>query len=418
MASGIRTLAARFSTHFPDVPVPGAPHPDGFPPQCLRRQAAPRLLQRQPRRTIAHPAAVDRGRTGRDRRPDAGARRLRPHRRPPQRGRLLPSRPPADLPRDPRTGREEPALRCRHPGRMVRVSGSGGTGRRRRLSGRAGQHHALGRQHHRLRRDRPRQGDPAPADRSRHRHRQRRLRARGPRQRRDPRQGRKGRVRDLRSALAGPHRLRRHQQGDGRSLRRAADPLPERQRHHWPADRLHRIRRDDRRPAADRSGDPGRAPGDGQDHVRAEHRRARRDQDQETGRGVLDGNVGLAAGAAPDLRQWPRQRHPPAHRPARGRGLEPGQRRDPHDQGNQDLHRRYAGPIARGPAREVAPPQARTRPGPDRHRLPAADGGTRQQREPRDRNLRDLALAQGTCEGTQRPGDRAFAAQSLAGNAC
>ena len=45
--------------------------------------------------------------------------------------------------------------------------------------------------------------------------------------------------------------------------------------------------------------------------------------------------------------------------------------------------------------RQGAPPQARARPRPDRHRLPAADGRARQQREPRHRNLRDLALAQG-----------------------
>ena len=50
---------------------------------------------------------------------------------------------------------------------------------------------------------------------------------------------------------------------------------------------------------------------------------------QQGGGGVLDGNVGLAAGDAPDLLGRPRQRHAPAHRPARGRGLEPRHQRDP-----------------------------------------------------------------------------------------
>ena len=82
------------------------------------------------------------------------------------------------------------------------------------------------------------------------------------------------------------------QQGDGGSLRRAADALRERWRHHRPADRLHRIRRDDRRPAADRPDHRRGAPGDGQDDAGAEHGRVRRDQDQEGGRDLLDGNVG------------------------------------------------------------------------------------------------------------------------------
>src|SRR3546814_21105881 len=54
-----------------------------------------------------------------------------------------------------------------------------------------------------------------------------------------------------------------------RSLRRPADAQRQRWRHHRHADRVHRIRRDDRRPAADRPADPGRAPGDGQDDPRA-----------------------------------------------------------------------------------------------------------------------------------------------------
>ena len=47
----------------------------------------------------------------------------------------------------------------------------------------------------------------------------------------------------------------------------------------------------------------------------------------------------------------------------------------------------------------------------DRHRLPAADAGGGHQGEPRDRDLRDLALAQGAREGTEGAGDRAVAAQ-------
>jgi hypothetical protein len=70
--------------------------------------------------------------------------------------------------------------------------------------------------------------------------------------------------------------------------------------------------------------------------------------------------------------------------------------------------------ILRAKARRL---KREARPGPDRHRLPAADGRARQQREPRDRNLGDLALAQGPGQGTQRPRHRALAAQPLAGNA-
>ena len=54
------------------------------------------------------------------------------------------------------------------------------------LPGRTGQHHAVGREHRRLRGNRARQGRAAAADRSRHRHRQRRLPARRPRQQRNP----------------------------------------------------------------------------------------------------------------------------------------------------------------------------------------------------------------------------------------
>ncbi len=64
---------------------------------------------------------------------------------------------------------KQPAVRRGDPGRMVRVAGPGRAGRRWRLPGRTGQHHAIGRQHQGLCRDRPRQGGAAAADRRRHR---------------------------------------------------------------------------------------------------------------------------------------------------------------------------------------------------------------------------------------------------------
>src|SRR5690606_23268381 len=74
---------------------------------------------REPHRAVARAATIGGGRTGGARRPDAGARGVRPRRAPAGRRRLLPPRPPADLPRDPRAGREEPPLRRGDAGRMV-----------------------------------------------------------------------------------------------------------------------------------------------------------------------------------------------------------------------------------------------------------------------------------------------------------
>ncbi len=54
------------------------------------------------------------------------------------------------FPCNPRTRGEKPPLRCGHAGRVVRVAGSRRTGCRRRLYGRARQHHAFGCQHRRL----------------------------------------------------------------------------------------------------------------------------------------------------------------------------------------------------------------------------------------------------------------------------
>ena len=49
--------------------------------------------------------------------------------------------------------------------------------------------------------------------------------------------------------------------------------------------------------------------------------------------------------------------------------------------------------------------------GADRRRLSAADAGGRRRREPRDRDIRDIALAQGAGQGAQGAGDGAVAAQ-------
>ena len=194
---------------------------------------------------------------------------------------LLPPRPPADLPRDPRTGGEEQALRRGDARRMVRVAGPGRTGRRRRVPDRTGQHHAVGRQHHGLRGDRARQGGAAAADRRRHRASS--TTASSPKAataaKSSPRPNRRcsriaeAGARGRTDFVAGAPGADRKPSTSCRSATRAGGS------DHRPADRLHRIRRDDRRPAADRPDHPRRAPGDGQDHARAEHGRVRRAQD-------------------------------------------------------------------------------------------------------------------------------------------
>ncbi len=96
------------------------------------------------------------------------------------------------------------------------------------------------------------------------------------------------------------------------------------------------------------------------------------------GGGVLDGNVGLAAGDAPDFLGRPRECAAPAYRPARGRGLEPRDQRDPHSCArSRSSSTTTPGLSPVKLSRQGAPPQARARPGPDRHRLPAADVGRR-----------------------------------------
>ena len=77
------------------------------------------------------------------------------------------------------------------------------------------------------------------------------------------------------------------------------------------------------------------------------------------------------------------------------------------------IHRRRdAGAHADGDTRTRAAPEARARPRPDRGRLPAAHAGGRHQGKPCDRDLGDLALAQGARQRTQGAGDRALAAES------
>jgi replicative DNA helicase len=92
----------------------------------------------------------------------------------------------------------------------------------------------------------------------------------------------------------------------------------------------------------------------------------------------------------------------------RCRGARPPQRR-------ADPDRRDAGADRHGAALARAAHRARARAARPRHRrLPAAHAGVVAGREPRDRDLRDLALAQGAREGAAGAGDRAVAAQPLA----
>ena len=77
------------------------------------------------------------------------------------------------------------------------------------------------------------------------------------------------------------------------------------------------------------------------------------------------------------------------------------------------VHRRLVGPLGARRAREGAParPAARRRARPDRHRLPAADAGRRQRREPRRADLADLPRAQDARARARGARDRALAAQ-------
>jgi replicative DNA helicase len=82
-----------------------------------------------------------------------------------------------------------------------------------------------------------------------------------------------------------------------------------------------------------------------------------------------------------------------------------------------DLHRRHAGPDAARAALALAAPEARARARHDRGRLPAAHAVAGIEREPRHRDLRHHALAQGPGQGAQRTADRHVAAQPQSGAA-
>ena len=279
-------------------------------------------------RSTARAAAFDRGRAGRARRPDAGARVLGPHRRPPRRGRFLPPRPPPDLSARSASCRTRacPTTRSRSANGSRRKTCR--TGRRRELRDRARQLHAERGQHHRLRRDRAREVGAAAADRRRHRDRRRRVPARGSLQPGAARSRRAEGVPHRRSRRARTQGLRVDARGGQGSVPDPAPALREPGLGHRPADRLHRPRRDDRRPAALRPDHRRGAPVDGQDRARGQHGRIRGAQDQEGGRDLLDGNVGLAARVPPDFLARPHQPAAPAHRRSRGRGMAARDQRD------------------------------------------------------------------------------------------
>jgi len=253
-------VAGRFSTAFPAIalrlvvsteetrlsmmaaplsPSPVEPHARLF-----------RTQERRQRRGAARAAALDRSRTSRARRPDAGARILGPRRRPHRRGRLLPQGPSPDLPRDRRAVGQEHALRRDHARGMVPVAESGRHGRRHRLRRRARQHDAERRQHRRLCRHRAREVGAAAADRHRHRDCRRGLPARRPLEPGTARIGRAAGVPDRRGRRARAQGLRADAPGGQGRVPDPASPLREPRHDHRSDDRLHRSRREDHRPAA------------------------------------------------------------------------------------------------------------------------------------------------------------------------
>ena len=75
--------------------------------------------------------------------------------------------------------------------------------------------------------------------------------------------------------------------------------------------------------------------------------------------------------------------------------------------GNEDLHRRHAGPADHGDAQQGAAPAGPGRPGHDRRRLPAADAGQRDEGEPGQPpagSLRDFPRPEGPGPRTERAG--------------
>jgi hypothetical protein len=261
-----------------------------------------------------HPAAQPRRRAIGARRHPAAQRHVQPRRRGHRRRRLLPRRPPPHLRRDGRAQRARRRHRLHH--------GEGGADahrrdrgrRRRRLHRPPRRRRAEGDQRRALRLDRQGEVDAAVADRRPAREPGGGLRRRRGR-RRDPRWRREARLRGRRQA--NPQRLhpdRRSRPGELRHPQQAAAaPRPRVGR----ADRLHRARRDDRRPAAGRPGHRRGPAVDGQDQLRAEHRAARRAQSRTTddGRLLQPGDVGAAAVHPPAHRRGPHRRPAATSRP-------------------------------------------------------------------------------------------------------
>ena len=286
-----------------------------------------------------------------------------------------------------------------------------------RISARWSAERADRRQHPALRADRPRSLDPAPARRDRRRHRRHRLQPAGPQREGGARPGRGESAAHRRAGRARRAAVRADRHAAGRRRRPHRDAVQPRRsvRRHRRADRLRRSRPDDLGTPARRSRRRRRPAEHGKDGARAQHRRARRARRRTAGRRVLDGNGRVAARAAPDRLGGPPRPAQAAHGPPRGRGLGEAHGRARPAQRGADPDRRDAGaerdrgPLARAPAHEELR-QARPR----HRRLPAAHAGDDHGREPRDRDLRDLARDEVACEGAQGAGDGAVAAQPLA----
>ena len=195
-----------------------------------------------------------------------------------RRRRLLPARPPADLPGHPRPFAERRTERCRHAGRAARQHRPCGRNRRSCLPGRTRARHAHGREHPGLRRYRPRALAAAAADPCQRRNCRQRLRERRPV--RQPNSS-------MRPSAGLPDRGEGPAPGLGlRARARGARRHDRSPRHaariagaaHRPQYRLYRTRQDDRRTAAWRSRHHCGPSLDGQDDARAQHRGERGDR--------------------------------------------------------------------------------------------------------------------------------------------
>ena len=266
-----------------------------------------------------HAAAFGRSRAGGARRADARQRawdtiadRLR-------RRRFLPPRPPADLRGHRRARGAQRALRRGH----ARPSTSSARASPRRPAGSPTSPLARDtptrRQHPRLRRDRARALAAAAADPRRRRDRRQRLRHRRPRRAASSstrpsgacsRSPRAAAARGSGFVAAARRCSARRSTGSTCCTSRRAQ-LTRRQH------RLHRARRDDRRPAAGR---PRRSSPAARRWARRRSRstspRTRRSAEQGAGRGLQHGNVARAARVPHDLLARARRPEPPAHRQA------------------------------------------------------------------------------------------------------